>query len=195
MIVQAVRLTLTAQDMNGLNRLAHPAALVVCPMNYSKVSMFFLEPFFYTGSVVGIHQPFPTLFQLCIKLLSIPNTILHFFKLKIEELVKYLKHHKLSLMGKKKDKVMRILTHIQLSQEDNADNRIADDHDDATTPDNDDVAVTDDDNDCSDDDEVVTLVESDDEVDLPDLQGSRITRSGRQPIPSSRYQSSDRIAL
>ena len=66
-------------------------------------------------------------------------------------------------MGKKKDKVMRILTHIQLSQEDNADNRIADDHDDATTPDNDDAAVTDDDNDCSDDDEVVTLVESDDE--------------------------------
>ena len=38
--------------------------------------MFFLKPFFILEMLLA---SFPTLFQLCIKLLSIPNTILHCF--------------------------------------------------------------------------------------------------------------------
>ncbi|KAL9967443.1 hypothetical protein ACROYT_G025665 [Oculina patagonica] len=106
-------------------------------------------------------------------------------KLYVEELNKYLDHHKLSLLGKKNDKIRRIMAHVALETND------------AERPENKgekegnsgDESVDECDSESDDDDEVVAFVdESDSETEVPvNTPGSTRTRAGRLSIPNSRY--------
>ena len=104
-----------------------------------------------------------------------------------DELVKYLRHHNLLLMGKKQDKIMRIMAHFN---EDNIVEQCDEEESDYGDEDDDNDKESDD----GGDDEVVTPAETDNEEAFNVPVSSTCTRSGRQFIPSSRYLFSDWLA-
>ena len=105
-------------------------------------------------------------------------------QLYIDEQVKYLRHHNLLLIGKKKDKIMRIMVHFN---EDNIVEQCDEEETNYEDEDDDNAGESDD----GGDDEVVTLVETVNEEAFDDVPVSgTCTRSARQSIPSSRYLSS-----
>ena len=117
---------------------------------------------------------------------TIASTFENMNKLYVEELNKYLVHHKLSHLGKKNDKIRRIMAHVALERND------------AEWPENEgeedgnseDESVDECDSESDDDDEVVAFVdESDSETEVPvnTPAGSTRTRAGRLSIPNSRY--------
>ena len=91
-------------------------------------------------------------------------------------------------MAKKKDKIVRIMTHFN---EDNVVEQCDEEESDYEDEDDD----NDEESDDGGDDEVVTLVETDNEEAFDDVPVSgTCTRSGRQSIPSWRYLSLDWLA-